>query len=123
VVDAATLQRDARLVGQLQPYMGSQPTFIRRALDQLGDIAGSTFVDIGCSKGRPLIVASEYPFALALGCDISADLVKTANANAVVMARRYPQRPPLARCTPMSPISKCRRVRWSHLCSIRSPLS
>lgn len=95
VVDAATLQHDARLVGQLRPYMGSQPTIIRRALDTLGDVAGYTFIDIGCGKGRPMIVASEYPFSLALGYDISEDLVRTANANAAVMAQRYPQRPPI----------------------------
>lgn len=95
LVDPLTLQRDASLVGQLRPYMGSQPTIIRRALDTLGDISGYTFVDIGCGKGRPMIVASEYPFALALGYDISTDLVRTANANAVVMARHYPQRPPI----------------------------
>lgn len=95
LVDSSTLQRDARLVDQLRPYMGSQPTIIRRALDTLGDIAGYTFIDIGCGKGRPMIVASEYPFALVLGYDISADLVRTANANAVVMARRFPQRPPI----------------------------
>jgi SAM-dependent methyltransferase len=94
-VDPLALQHDASLVSQLRPYMGSQPTIIRRALDALGDIAGYTFIDIGCGKGRPMIVASEYPFALALGYDISADLVRTANANAVVMARRYPQRPPI----------------------------
>jgi SAM-dependent methyltransferase len=94
-VDPLALQHDASLVSQLRPYMGSQPTIIRRALDALGDITGYTFIDIGCGKGRPMIVASEYPFALALGYDISADLVRTANANAVVMARRYPQRPPI----------------------------
>jgi SAM-dependent methyltransferase len=98
-VDALALQRDARLVDQLNPYMGSQPTIIRRALDTLGDIAGYTFIDIGCGKGRPLVVASEYPFALALGYDISADLVKTANANGALMARRFPQRPPIRAVT------------------------
>jgi SAM-dependent methyltransferase len=95
LVDPLSLQRDARLVSQLRPYMGSQPTIIRRALDTLGDVAGYTFVDIGCGKGRPMIVASEYPFSLALGYDISADLVRTANENAVVMARRFPARPPI----------------------------
>jgi SAM-dependent methyltransferase len=98
-VDALALQHDVRLVDQLNPYMGSQPTIIRRALDTLGDIAGYTFIDIGCGKGRPLIVASEYPFALALGYDISEDLVKTANANGAVMARRFPQRPPIRAVT------------------------
>src|SRR6516225_3673184 len=95
LVDPVTPQRDAHLASQLRPYMGSQPTIIRRALDTLGDLAGYTFVDIGCGKGRPMIVASEYPFSLALGYDISADLVRTANANAVVMARRFPHRPPI----------------------------
>ena len=63
--------------------MGSQPTIIRRALDTLGDIAGYTFIDIGCGKGRPLVVASEYPFARILGCDISAELVKTAKVGII----------------------------------------
>jgi len=95
LVDAFALQRDPSLDGQLSPYMGSQPSIIRRALDALGDVAGYTFVDIGCGKGRPLIVASEYPFALVLGFDISADLVQTANRNAAIIARRFPARPPI----------------------------
>lgn len=94
LVDAPTL-RDATLVGQLRPYMGSQPTIIRRALDTLGNVTGYTFIDIGCGKGRPMIVASEYAFALALGYDISADLVRTANANAAKIAQRFPYRPPI----------------------------
>ena len=95
LVDAFALQRDPLLADQLSPYMGSQPTIIRRALDTLGDIAGYTFVDIGCGKGRPLIVASEYPFARVLGYDISVDLVKTANENAAAIARRFPARAPI----------------------------
>lgn len=94
LADAPT-QSDAQLAGQLCPYMGSQPTIIRRALDTLGNISGYTFIDMGCGKGRPLIVASEYAFSLALGYDISADLVRTANANAVKIAQRFPHRPPI----------------------------
>lgn len=99
LVDAQALQDDASLAAQLSPYMGSQPTIIRRALDTLCDIAGYTFIDIGCGKGRPLVVASEYPFAGILGYDISADLVKTANANAAEIARRFPQRPAIRAVT------------------------
>jgi SAM-dependent methyltransferase len=95
LVDALVLQRDERQVQDLNPYMGSQPTIIRRSLDTLGDIDGYTFVDIGCGKGRPLIVASEYPFAEVVGYDISPDLVTTANANAAAIARRFPERPPI----------------------------
>ncbi|WP_181969740.1 class I SAM-dependent methyltransferase [Paraburkholderia sp. DHOC27] len=95
LVDELGIQPDGCRVDQLNPYMGSQPTIIRRALDTLGDIRGYTFVDIGCGKGRPLIVASEYPFAEVRGYDISPDLVATANANAAAIARRFPARPPI----------------------------
>lgn len=95
LVDTFAPEGDARVAGQLNPYMGSQPTIIRRALDTLGDIAGYTFVDIGCGKGRPLIVASEYPFTEARGYDISEELVKIANANGAAMARRFPARAPI----------------------------
>jgi SAM-dependent methyltransferase len=95
LVDALVLQHDERQVQDLNPYMGSQPTIIRRSLDTLGDIGGYTFVDIGCGKGRPLIVASEYPFTEVVGYDISPDLVATANANAAAIARRFPERPPI----------------------------
>jgi SAM-dependent methyltransferase len=95
LVDVLATKHNARVAGQLNPYMGSQPSIIRRALDTLGDITGYTFVDIGCGKGRPLIIASEYPFARVLGYDISANLVKTANANGATMAKRFPARPPI----------------------------
>jgi SAM-dependent methyltransferase len=95
LVDVRAIKRDAHVDGQLNPYMGSQPSIIRRAIATLGDIAGYTFIDIGCGKGRPLIIASEHPFEHVLGYDISADLVKIANANGDAMAKRFPARPPI----------------------------
>lgn len=95
LVEAMVPQHDEQQVRELNPYMGSQPSIIRRALDTLGDIEGYTFVDVGCGKGRPLVVASEYPFAEAVGFDISSELVEIANLNAARIARRFPARPPI----------------------------
>lgn len=77
------------------PYMGSQPSIVRRALEQVGDVRGRTFIDIGCGKGRPMIVATEFPFEAVLGYDLAAPLVEIANSNAAIVARRFPQRTPM----------------------------
>src|SRR4051812_17126229 len=47
---------------QAHSYAGSQPSIIRAVLSLLPGIERSTFVDLGCGKGRPLFVASEFPF-------------------------------------------------------------
>jgi len=94
-VDADRLQPDAALASELNPYMGSQPSIVRRALQTLGTTNGYTFVDIGCGKGRAMIVATEFDFDAIVGYEISIELVRIANENAAVMARRYPERTPI----------------------------
>ncbi|SAL86410.1 Methyltransferase domain protein [Caballeronia arvi] len=91
-VDSDRLTEDQPPSDQHNPYMGSQPSIVRRALASLPAIEGYTFLDLGCGKGRAMIVATEYPFAAVLGCDISADLVARANANAKILATRFPGR-------------------------------
>ncbi len=39
------------------------------------------FIDIGCGKGRPLIIASQHHFAGLIGVDYSPKLCKIARAN------------------------------------------
>lgn len=41
----------------------------------------STFIDIGCGKGRVLFMASEFPFRRVMGVDFAANLVEAAVAN------------------------------------------
>jgi SAM-dependent methyltransferase len=79
----------------LKPYIGLQPSIIRQALVTLGQTRDYAFVDFGCGKGRPMIVASEFPFRTIVGFDINHDLVEIANRNAARVARRHPQRAPL----------------------------
>ncbi|HVT07183.1 MAG TPA: class I SAM-dependent methyltransferase [Polyangia bacterium] len=76
-------------------YGGSQPSFVRAALDVIPDVGASTFVDLGCGKGRALLVAAERPFRAVVGVELAADLARVARANAAIMAARHPERPPV----------------------------
>jgi len=93
VVLAVDIPADKRLVPLINPYIGSQPSILRRALRSLGEVSQSTFVDLGCGKGRAAIVASEFPFREVIGVELSAALAATARKNAAVVARRFPDRP------------------------------
>ena len=78
-----------------RPYGGSQPSIVGTALAALGPLDLFTFVDLGCGKGRPLLVASEFPFREIVGVELSAPLAKIARHNADLIARRFPQRTPI----------------------------
>jgi SAM-dependent methyltransferase len=73
-------------------YAGSQPSLVRLALTALPALEACTFVDLGCGKGRALLVASEFPFRDILGVELSAPLARIARRNSVLIARRHPQR-------------------------------
>ena len=84
---------DASMAAAISPYGGSQPSIVRRSLELIPDLHQYTFMDIGCGKGRPLLVASELPFRGLLGVEISPQLAAVARANAAIMARKFPARP------------------------------
>jgi hypothetical protein len=77
-------------------YAGSQPSIIRTALNALPALPDCTFIDLGCGKGRPLLVASEYPFSSLVGFELTPSLVLQARKNAAVISRRFAQRAPIA---------------------------
>jgi SAM-dependent methyltransferase len=76
-------------------YAGSQPSIIRTALATLTASEPFTFVDLGCGKGRPLIVASEFPFRDIVGIELSESLARAARRNASILRRRFPARVPV----------------------------
>ncbi len=86
---------DPKLASVINFYAGSQPGIIRQAIVALGETEEYNFVDLGCGKGRAMIVASEYPFRSIAGMDLSPRLAKVAWHNIALIERRYPQRPPL----------------------------
>jgi SAM-dependent methyltransferase len=56
---------------------------LRRILRALpvGDPAGFTFVDLGCGKGRALLLAAEHGYGRVIGVELDAGLADTARRN------------------------------------------
>jgi SAM-dependent methyltransferase len=74
--------RDVAAREQAILYLPSPARVTRWMLDQLGvEHADFTFVDLGCGKGRVLLVASEYPFRRIVGVEISPQLAAIARSN------------------------------------------
>lgn len=68
--------------GQAILYLPSPARVTRWMLDNVGvDHSALTFVDLGCGKGRVLLVAAAYPFRRIVGVDISQALVNIATDN------------------------------------------
>jgi SAM-dependent methyltransferase len=73
-------------------YAGCAPGIVRRILERVPDSAATTFLDLGCGKGRALIVATEFGFRSVIGVELSPDLCRAARANAEIVAARFPER-------------------------------
>jgi SAM-dependent methyltransferase len=73
-------------------YWGSQPSFVRTAIAALPPPQTYTFIDLGCGKGRALIVASEFPFRDIVGVELSPILAKIARKNVQIIENRFPGR-------------------------------
>ena len=44
-------------------------------------LSGYSFIDLGCGKGRVLMLASEFPFRSIAGIELDANLTRTARRN------------------------------------------
>jgi SAM-dependent methyltransferase len=63
-------------------YETSSEEGIRWSIDNAGlDPRTTTFVDIGCGKGRALIVAAQYPFPSVVGVEYSLELAAICERN------------------------------------------
>lgn len=73
-------------------YGPVQPSVFRAALRYLPErqIEDLDFLDIGCGKGRALLLASEFKFHSITGIELSPTLASIARRNAKIIARAYP---------------------------------
>jgi SAM-dependent methyltransferase len=68
-------------------YLGVQPSLMRAVLERWRSTPGTVptelcaFVDVGCGKGRALLLASEIPFREVMGVELAGDLVTIAQRN------------------------------------------
>lgn len=71
-------------------YAGSQPSIVRAALRELPSHSNFTFIDLGAGKGRPVMVASEFPYKEVIGVELSSPLVDLARKNLAIFRCRHP---------------------------------
>jgi hypothetical protein len=70
-------------------YAGCQPSCLRAAISAIPTPDQTIFMDLGCGKGRALIVASEWPFRQILGVELSPRLARAAQKNAKIIAAAH----------------------------------
>jgi SAM-dependent methyltransferase len=75
------LSRHRNLEAQAIMPISVQPSVVRRALDCLNVHDDMIFIDIGCGRGRALIVASEFPFRALYGYELLPYIVNIARRN------------------------------------------
>lgn len=87
---------DAHVREQAILYLPSPPDVTRWMLRNVEITpAQCTFVDLGCGKGRVLLVASEWPFKRIIGVEISQTLAAMARDNARRVRDAEPKRTPI----------------------------
>jgi SAM-dependent methyltransferase len=63
-------------------YLAAPIDELRSVLAGLaGQFQGTTFIDLGCGKGRALFIAAEFPFDKIVGVDFSVKLCNLARKN------------------------------------------
>jgi SAM-dependent methyltransferase len=65
--------------------LAAQPSVICAALDQVPIDGETTFIDLGCGKGRAVIVAADYPFRTLTGIELSPHLCDVARRNIAML--------------------------------------
>jgi SAM-dependent methyltransferase len=68
-------------------YEATRPRPLRRVLRELTFADDSVFVDLGCGKGRALIVAAEEGFTQVVGIDFYAEVCDIASQNIEIIRR------------------------------------
>jgi SAM-dependent methyltransferase len=81
-ISGANLSAVSLLGLYITAYAGIPPSALTRALSELSiQHEDFTFVNIGCGKGRALMVAAQFSFRYLLGVEIASELCDIAEAN------------------------------------------
>lgn len=75
-------------------YYASAPSMFRELMERWratlaeSDLGAYAFVDLGCGKGRVLLMAAEFAFRSITGVEMHAGLAETARRNVALWLRR-----------------------------------
>ena len=65
-----------------RPYFATEPWLFEQIMQALPiDVSQFTFVDLGCGKGRVLLMASDHPFKRIIGVEFMPELHRAAQQN------------------------------------------
>jgi SAM-dependent methyltransferase len=89
LIYAESLPSGHRHDQQSEGYYATAPSLFRGVIDAWratlsgagSNLNGYTIFDIGCGKGRVLLLASEYPFRNIVGVELHPGLAQTARSN------------------------------------------
>jgi SAM-dependent methyltransferase len=89
-IAAARLDIPQDITTHITGFQSVNESHLRRVLDAVTFPEGSTFVDIGCGKGKALLIAATYPFvSRVVGVELAESLCKVSEANIEVARRRH----------------------------------
>lgn len=92
-VDDLDIDQEDKL--QAEKYKPTRARYFRQLLRRIHIPRHGTFVDVGCGKGRVLMLAAEHGFDRVVGLEISANLCDLAQNNIERFRRRYHNAPPI----------------------------
>jgi len=95
-VDVAGFHVSPELRAHAVEYSASPDgVFVRFLKDQELEYPSYTFVDLGCGKGRALLLASLFPFKRAIGVELEPGIHAVCQANIEIFARtaKPPRKP------------------------------
>ena len=81
---SANVSRKSDLLGMLAgtPYQPCDPALFHSTIRSLNiNCREFEFIDVGCGKGRALLLASDYPFRRILGVELLSELQRIAEHN------------------------------------------
>jgi hypothetical protein len=65
-----------------RPYFATEPWLFEKIMQAIPvDFSRFTFIDLGCGKGRVLLMASDYPFQKIVGVELMQELHRAAQKN------------------------------------------
>ncbi len=93
-------------------YYGVAPSILRALIERWREtlpphpIERYSFIDVGCGKGRGLLVASEYRFRNVVGIELNPAMAAIARRNAEHWARAHSDDPTAARLAPIEVVEQ-----------------
>lgn len=81
-------------------YKPTRVRYFRKLMEAVSLPKSATFVDVGCGKGRILMLAAKQGFKKTIGLELSPQLCKVAEANLDIFCSRNPEvKKPSVVCT------------------------